>query len=87
MGRRCGLYPGLALCRLPQTRDRLVVPSGADRWPMTDGLGPGGVRQSPILVLLYELGLVLCVSAKTAQLCPCMTLWGLGSLYVLGGFY
>ena len=31
-------------------------PVGSTGGPDTDGLGPGGVRRFPILVLLYELG-------------------------------
>ena len=59
---------------------------GSTGGPNTDGLGPGGVQRSPILFSSTNRGLVLCVSAKTAQLCSVQDSVGPGeSLCPVGG--
>lgn len=85
-GQRCVPYPGLALCRLPQTRDRLVVPGGVDRWPRHRRAWTWWGPTVPDPCSPLRTRALFSASQQRLPSCaPCMTLWGLGSLYVLGG--
>ena len=89
-GQRCVPCPGLPLCRLPQTKGRLVVPGGVDRWPRHRWAWAWWGPMVPNPYSPLRNGAFFSASQQRLPSCAlCRTPWGLGSLYVLeqgGGF-